>query len=207
MDCCEKDAAKLDVHQKAQRRTLYIVLGLNAFMFVIEGAFGLLHHSTGLLGDSLDMLGDAFMYGLTLAVINRGKMWQARASLVKGLLMGVLGLGVVFEAIHKLSFSHVLPIASTMGAISFLALATNVFCAWLLAQHRSDNLNMKSVWLCSRNDALSNVGVMISGALVSFTHSAWPDAVAGIIIAIIVLKSAAEILQASRRELGSLRAS
>jgi len=191
----------MSARHESQRRALYVALGLNLGMFFIESTTGILHHSTGLLADSVDMLGDTGIYALTIMAIHKSTRWQAGASLTKGITMGVLALAVLFEATHKLFFSHALPTASIMGGISVLALTVNIFCAWILLKFRSDNLNMKSVWLCSRNDALANVGVMLGGLLVALTHSAWPDAVVGLGIASIEMKSAVSIISESRRHL------
>lgn len=201
MECCDEKVSGLNLKHVAQKRALYVALFLNVLMFGVEIVSGFLHHSTGLLADSVDMLGDAGMYGLTVVAIHRSRRWQAGASFAKGALMAILSLSVMVEAIHKLLISHELPTANVMGIVSVLALAVNLGCAWLLLRFRSDNLNMKSVWLCSRNDALANLGVLIGAVLVGVTNSAWPDALIGIAIAIISMKSSVLILKESRDDL------
>lgn len=201
MDCCDHNAESLDLRHSAQRKALLIALFLNLAMFFVEGIAGIINHSTGLLADSVDMLGDTGIYAVTILGIHRSARWQANASLSKGVVMALLAFGVFFEASHKLLFSHAIPTASVMGIVSVIALAVNVTCAWLLLKFRSDNLNMKSVWLCSRNDMLANIGVIVGGLFVALTNSALPDAIIGMAIASIELKSAASIISASRHQL------
>ena len=183
------------------RKVLFITLGLNLAMFLIESIAGILSDSSGLLADSLDMLGDAAMYGVTLLALRRSLRWQAKASLGKGIAMGVLAMGVLAESGHKLIYAHPIPTASAMGIVSILGLMANVLSAWLLMKHSSDNINLKSVWLCSRNDALANIGVLIAGGLVALTQSALPDALIGASIAMLGLKSAWDIVRESVSEL------
>lgn len=185
------------------RKVLLIALGLNFSMFLIESTAGVMNSSSGLLADSLDMLGDAAMYGVTLLALNRSTRWQAKASLWKGIAMATLAVGVLAESVHKLVYLHPVPTASAMGIVSILGLAANVSSAWLLMKYSSQNLNLKSVWLCSRNDALANVGVFIAGGLVALTQSALPDALIGAGIAILGLKSAWDVIKESLSELKS----
>lgn len=183
------------------RKVLFIALALNFGMFLIDSISGILNHSSGLLADSLDMLGDAAMYGVTLLALRRSPRWQAKASLWKGIAMCALALGILAESGHKLIFAHPLPNASAMGLVSMLGLAANVASAWLLMKHSTENLNLKSVWLCSRNDALANIGVLIAAGLVFVTESALPDALIGAAIAMLGLKSASDIVRESNLEL------
>jgi len=149
-----------------------------------------------LLADSADMLGDALVYGFSLYVLTRDESWQARAALLKGLFMLAFGLGVAAEAIYK-TLHPILPHGETIGLIGLLALAANTGCFLLLYRHRADNLNMSSVWLCSRNDLFANAGVILAGIAVIYSQSRWPDIIVGGIIAVLFLKSAVSVLQQS----------
>ncbi len=142
-------------------RVLWIVLAINALMFLVEGWAGLLAHSTSLLADALDMLGDALVYGFSLFVLARSARWHAGAALAKGGFMLAFGLGVLGEGLYKV-FHPVMPGVGTMGVVGGIALAANLVCFLLLYRHRGDNLNMSSTWLCSRNDLIANVGVLLA---------------------------------------------
>ena len=179
---------------------LWIVLAINAAMFLVEGAAGVLAHSTSLLADALDMLGDALVYGFSLFVLVRSARWQAGAALAKGAFMLVFGLGVLGEAIYKV-FHLVMPDVATMGVVGGLALAANLTCFFLLYRHRSDNLNMRSTWLCSRNDLVANVGVLLAAGGSYVLASRWPDLVIGAIIAGLFLASSLSVLRESIRSL------
>src|SRR5262249_49055231 len=155
-DCCD---IRGDIPAR-QRRILQIVLCVNAAMFLAELGAGLVAHSTALLSDAVDMLGDAIVYGFSLYAVVRGPMWQARAALWKGSIMAVFGLGVLAEVIVKI-IQGVLPSAEVIGVVGVVALAANVSCLVLLARHRGADINMRSAWLCSRNDVMANAGVML----------------------------------------------
>ena len=157
--CCEDKSCEYALRE-SHSRVLWIVLAVNAVMFLAEGAAGLLAHSTSLLADALDMLGDALVYGFSLFVLARSARWQAGAAFAKGAFMLVFGLAVLGEAIYKV-FHPVMPSVATMGIVGGLALAANLVCFFLLYRHRGDNLNMSSTWLCSRNDLIANIGVLL----------------------------------------------
>jgi cation diffusion facilitator family transporter len=194
--CCEKKGAELSQLQGRQRRVLYIVLWINAAMFLIEGGAGLLAHSTSLLADALDMLGDALVYGFSLFVLARSMRWHAGAALAKGGFMLVFGLAVMAEAAHKIAHP-VMPSVETMGMIGGLALAANLICFFMLYRHRGDNLNMSSTWLCSRNDLIANTGVLCAAAGSYLLASHWPDVVVGMAIASLFIHSAWQVLTQS----------
>lgn len=179
---------------------LWIVLAINAIMFIVEGLAGLFAHSTSLLADALDMLGDTLVYGFSLIVLTRSSRWQASAALAKGVFMLAFGLGVMGEAIYKV-FYPVMPDIGMMGAIGTLALGANLICFIMLYRHRSDNLNMSSTWLCSRNDLIANVGVLLAAGSSYALISRWPDIIVGAIIAGLFLSSAYSILRQSLRAL------
>jgi Co/Zn/Cd efflux system component len=184
-----------------QRRVLQIVLWVNAAMFVTEFGASLVAHSTALLSDSVDMLGDAIAYGFSLYAVARGPVWQARAALLKGTIMAAFGLGVLAEVTLKV-IRGVVPAADVIGAVGVVALVANVLCLVLLARHRNDDINMRSAWLCSRNDVVANAGVLLAAVGVGLTSTAWPDITIGLAIAVMFGASAIAIIRAARRELG-----
>jgi cation diffusion facilitator family transporter len=188
-------------------RVLWIVLVINAVMFFVEGSAGLVARSTSLLADALDMLGDALVYGFSLFVLARSTRWQAHAAMAKGGFMLVFGLGVLGEASYK-ALHPAMPEVETMGVIGGVALAANLGCFFLLYRHRSDNLNMSSTWLCSRNDLIANIGVLLAAGSGYLLASRWPDIIVGAIIACLFFGSALGVLRQSlqaRRALASSR--
>lgn len=195
-DCCEQKTVELTTLRQRQSQVLWVVLAINTVMFGVELVAGLLGRSTALLADSLDMLGDATVYGFSLFVLDRGLRWRNRAALLKGLIMAAFGAGVLTEAIMK-AVTGIMPSGQTMGLIGMVALAANLFCLLLLVRHRHDDLNMRSTWLCSRNDIIANLGVLVAAGLVLLVHSRWPDILIGSAIALLFLASAFGVLRAS----------
>lgn len=191
--CCEDKVGELRSLRARQGRVLYVVLAINAVMFLFEFVSGWLARSTALLGDSLDMFGDASVYALTLYALHRSERMRAGAALAKGVLMLVFGLVVIGDAARK-SVLGVLPDAGWMGAVGLIALAANTVCFLLLYRHRGDDLNMRSTWLCSRNDLIANTSVIGAAVLVSVTGSLWPDVAIGVAIAALFLHSAWHVL-------------
>lgn len=194
--CCDSKSSELEAIREKQGTVLKIVLLINLIMFFVEAISGFMARSTSLLADSLDMLGDAFVYGFSLYAIGKTPRWGASTSLLKGSIMLLFGIGVLFEATRRF-LSPETPVAATMGLVGGLAFAANVTCAILLMRHRNDDLNMRSTWLCTRNDVVANIGVMIAAAAVGFTQSRWPDLVVGVAISTLVLKSAYSVLKES----------
>lgn len=195
-DCCDDKSCEVALLKKDHTGVLLAVLAINGAMFLVEAIAGIRAHSTGLLGDSLDMLGDSLAYGISIYVVGRSDRWNAGAAAFKGILMGVLGVGVLVEASWKL-IHPVQPTVMAMGAIGMLALAANLVCLGLLWKSRADDMNMRSVWLCSRNDIVANLGVLGAAALVRWTGSAWPDIAVGVCIAGLFLRSSFEVLRTS----------
>lgn len=169
-------------------------------MFVVELIAGLASGSTALLSDSLDNLGDALTYGLSLYVISRGARSKAHVAVFKGLLITAAGLFVLGQVGYKMFFPTV-PVFETMGAVSLLALAANGVCLGLLWRHRTDDINMSSVWECSRNDIASNISVSIAAAGVWLLQSGWPDILIGLGLACLFLSSAYRVLRSAFAEL------
>jgi Co/Zn/Cd efflux system component len=182
-----------------QRRVFRIVLWINATMFLVEAVAGILSNSTALLADSVDMLGDAIIYGFSLYVVGRGSVWQGRAALMKGLIMAAFGVGVLVQVAFKVAHGLV-PTAEVMGVVGVLVLAANAYCLLLLWRHRDDDINMRSSWVCSRNDVIGNAGVLLAAAGVTLTGSAWPDIVIGLLVTGVFCLSAILILRDVRRE-------
>jgi len=203
-DCCNDKACEIDALRERQSSTLKIVLGINAVMFVVELTAGLLGHSVSLVADSLDMLGDALVYGFSLYVVARSSAMKARAALLKGIIMAGFGLFVLGQAIYRIVYPQ-LPVFETIGVIGLLALAANGICFYLLWRHRADDINMSSVWLCSRNDIIANISVLFAAAGVWLSHSGWPDIVVGLALAALFLRSSLHVLRESIRELRAAR--
>lgn len=203
--CCEQKAEEIKTFRGEHRKVLIVVLVINAVLFIVEAGAGLLAHSTALLADSLDMLGDSLVYGFSLYVLSRSTAWKAMAALLKGLVMAIFGVGVLTEVVYKLS-AAVVPTAETMGIIGVLVLLGNGFCFLLLFRHRSDDLNMRSTWLCSRNDIIANLSVLLAAVGVRFFNAAWPDILVGAVIAGVFLKSALTVVSESFDELQKLKA-
>lgn len=172
-----------------ERRILVIVLIINAAMFAVEFSAGLAASSTALLADSLDMLADAIIYAISLFVLGRASHWRARAALTSGLFQLVLGIGIAIEAIVKL-FVDGLPDTAAMGLFGLLALVANTICFILLTRFRDGDINLRATWICSRNDMIGNVGVLLAAGLVMWSGSAIPDIVIGLVIAAVVVHSA-----------------
>ncbi len=201
-DCCTDKSCEIEALRNRQGSVLKTVLAINAAMFLFEGGAGILAHSTALLADSLDMLGDSLVYGFSLYVLGRGERWQSISALLKGLIMAGFGLYVLGEAAYRVLYP-VLPVAKAIGGVGLLALLANSVCLTLLWRHRGDDINMHSVWLCSRNDIIANTSVLLAGAGVWLTGSGAPDIVVGFLIALVFLRSAIHVLV---RAVSSLKA-
>ncbi len=199
-NCCEDKACEMTALREKHRRVLQIVLLINALMFMVESISGWKAHSTALIADSLDMLGDALVYGLSLYVLARSGREQAMVALIKGIFMLVFGLGVLAEAAYKVVYP-VMPVVEVMGVVGALALMANLLCFFLLFTHRQDNVNMSSTWLCSRNDLFANVGVLFAAGLSYALASGWPDIIVGTLIATLFLSSAFRVVQQAKAEL------
>ena len=182
------------------RRVLWIVLGINATMFVVELGASWTSDSVSLLADSIDFFGDAGNYAISLAVLGMGLGTRARAALFKAACMGGFGLFVIGKALWNLR-AGTLPEPATMGVVGFLAMTVNVGVALMLYRFRSGDANMRSVWLCSRNDALSNVAVMLAALAVFGTASAWPDLLVAGVMAVLALSSSWSVVRQARGEL------
>ena len=195
-------ASHIEADTVAYRRVLWIVLAINGAMFAGETVAGWWGRSVALQADALDFLGDAATYALTLAVLGLGLRWRAMAAAIKGASMAVFGLWVLAMTVyHGLAGS--LPNAPLMGSVGSLALVANVVSAALLYRHRSGDANRRSVWLCSRNDVIANLAVIIAGAGVWASASGWPDLMVGAAIAALALSSSVQVLRQARAEMAA----
>ena len=182
------------------RRVLWAALIINAAMFAIELAGGLRSGSVSLLADAIDFFGDAANYGISLLVLGMALSWRARAALLKGLSMGAFGVFVLGRAAWSAAAGTV-PEPLTMGAIGALALLANVSVAAMLYAWREGDANMRSVWLCSRNDAIGNLAVMAAALGVSGTGSGWPDLAVAAVMGLLALTAARAVIQQAWAEL------
>jgi Co/Zn/Cd efflux system component len=203
--CTIESQGRDSVTNPAWRRALWIALVLNLAMFVVELAAGLQADSVSLLADAVDFAGDAANYGLSLAVLGMAAVWRSRAALVKGLSMTAYGLFVIGKAAWVLH-SGTVPEPLTMGVVGAIALVVNTGVAVLLYTFRTGDANMRSVWLCSRNDALSNLAVMLAALGVFGTGSAWPDLVVAGVMAALALSAGVTVVREARRELAAVPA-
>ena len=201
-DCCEDKTCAVETLRERQGSTLKLVLLINALMFGVVLAAGLIAGSTALLSDSLDNLGDALTYGLSLYAVSRGERSKAKVALFKGGLILTAGLFVLGQVGWRI-FVPTVPAFETMGAVSLLALAANGACLALLWKHREEDINMSSVWECSRNDIAANVSVFVAAGGVWLTGSGWPDLAIGLALAILFLRSAARVLRGAVSQLNS----
>jgi Co/Zn/Cd efflux system component len=192
-ECCEVREIP-----REQRRILQVVLLINAVMFITESVAGIMAHSTALFADSLDMLGDAIVYGFSLYVIGRGVAWQARAALLKGLTMAAFGIGLLVQVAFKIAHG-VTPTVEVMGLVGTLAFAANLGCLALLWRRRGDDINMRSAWICSRNDVIGNAAVLVAAGAVAVTGSPWPDIVIGLLVASVFGRSAVQVVREASR--------
>lgn len=195
--CCQHHDAPTTARL---RRILIIVLIINAGMFGVEIFAGFAAKSVALQADALDFLGDAATYAITLFVLTMSIRWRAAAALLKGISMGLFGLFVIAAAVWQ-AINGTLPGFEIMGTIGFAALAANVICALMLFGFREGDSNMRSVWLCSRNDAIGNVAVMIAAAGVFATDTGWPDVIVAGIMATLALTASWQVVRHALEEL------
>ena len=181
------------------RVILWTVIALNGGMFLIELLAGKLAGSQALQADALDFLGDSVTYGMSLAVIGLSLRVRSTAAMIKGVSLMTMGVWILGSTLYQILYLDV-PKAEIMGFIGFLALATNVAAVLLLRRYKDGDANIRSVWLCSRNDAIGNLAVMGASLTVFFTQSAWPDIVVALAMAGLFLHSASLILHQSRLE-------
>lgn len=186
------------------RRVLWVALAINVLMFVVEIGGGVSAGSSALQADALDFLGDAANYGISLFVLSSAMIVRARASLIKGATMAAFGCWVVGHAIYQ-STTGLVPEPSVMSLVGILALASNVLVALLLYRYRTGDSNMRSVWICSRNDAVGNIAVVAAAAGVFSTQRGWPDIAVALIMGVLSLSGAWQIVRHAERDLTKSR--
>ncbi len=196
--CCGHEA-RFDGVSDDYKRRLWLVIAINAAMFAVEMGAGQLAGSQALKADALDFLGDALTYGISLAVIGASLRTRSLAAMGKGLSLLLMGLWVLGSTLYQVFFVG-LPQAHVMGAIGFLALAANLASVLILVRYKDGDANVRSVWLCSRNDAIGNVAVMLAALAVWGTGTGWPDLIVAGIMAGLFLNSAVQILVQALRE-------
>jgi Co/Zn/Cd efflux system component len=197
-NCCAPPSAK--VPHGRYRRVLWVALAINAVMFAAELASGLYAHSTSLLADAVDFFGDTANYALSLFVIGLAPVWGSRAALVKAAAMAGFGIFVLVRVALQFG-SSVVPDAPTMGVVGTLALCANLACAALLYAFREGDANMRSVWLCTRNDAIGNVAVLLAALGTWGMAAGWPDLLVATGMAILALRAAWSVVGHARAEL------
>lgn len=201
-DCCEIPKNDTSAANPAYKRILWVALVLNSIMFFAEFAASFLADSVSLQADSIDFLGDAANYGVSLYVLSSSIKTRAWASIIKGSTMGLFGIWVIVEVIIN-SFVGALPEASTMTMLGALALAVNVSVAVMLFRFKGGDSNMASVWLCSRNDAIGNLAVIIASFGVHYTSTMWPDLVVALGMGLLSTHSSYLIIKKAKSELSS----
>jgi Co/Zn/Cd efflux system component len=198
--CCSPPSPDKGANTPAYRRILWVALGINLAMFGVEVLSGLGAQSVSLLADSLDFLGDAANYGVSLFVLGMALQWRARASLLKGVTMAAFGLWILFMTARHAIVGTV-PDAPVMGVVGALALVANVTVAALLYRFRNGDSNMASVWICSRNDAIGNLAVLLAAAGVFGAGAGWPDFAVGAVMSGLALYGAWQIVRQAMTEL------
>lgn len=202
--CCGGCEPGPPVQDKAWKRVLWIALLINAAMFVVEIFAGVTAHSASLKADALDFLGDSANYAISLGVAGLALQWRARAALLKGASLFLLGLWVLVNSLW-MAMTGTLPQAETMGIIGVLALIANISCAVMLWRHRNGDANRRSVWICSRNDAIGNIAVVAAALGVFGTGTGWPDILVATILAGLGVSGGWHIMQQARSELAEVR--
>lgn len=197
--CCD-DSCAVEALRDRQRGTLRAVLGINAVMFLVMVVVALYAASTALLADSLDNLGDALTYGLSLYAVSRGAATKARVALFKGVLILAAALVVAAQIVWRL-VEPATPVFELMGVFSLVGLAANSLCLLLLWRFRHDDVNMSSVWECSRNDIAGNLSVFLAAGAVWLTGAGWPDLVVATGLLVLLLRSSARVITSARSEL------
>jgi cation diffusion facilitator family transporter len=199
-DCCENKSCAVEAMKVNQSKTLKMVLAINIFLFVVVFTSGLIAKSTGLMSESLDDLGDAITYALSLFVIYKSNQAKARVALFKGLLILIGALFVLSQVIQHI-IDHTTPIFEIMSAVGVIALLGNLTCLYLLTKHKDQDINMSSVWECSRNDIANNVAVIIASIIVWFTHTGWADILVGLALSIFLLRSSYKVITSALKEI------
>ncbi|HEX4878271.1 MAG TPA: cation transporter [Limnobacter sp.] len=198
--CPSDQAAQSSIDNPGFRKVLWFALIANALMFALEIGASWASGSVSLLADALDFGGDAANYALSLFVLGMALQTRARAALLKGISMGLYGLGVLAFALYA-AFKGSVPTHTTMGIVAVLALAVNVGVAAMQYRYRNGDSNMRSVWLCSRNDAIGNLAVLAAAVLVGLSQTAWPDLLVAALMAFLGLSASVAVIRQARAEM------
>lgn len=198
-NCSHAAQAMTQNTDRARRRVLWIVLAINLLLFAGELGVGWWADSSALQADSLDSLGDALVYGLSLWVVGGTLRQRSKAVFLKGGIQAVFGFAVLIE-VGRGAWFGAEPLAPIMAVAAAAALVGNLICFALLTRFRSDDMNMRSVWLCSRNDLVNNAGVILAAGLVAWLNSPWPDLLMGTLIALLFLRTSATVLRGGWRD-------
>ena len=185
---------EMEAQNDQERKTLMIVLGINAFMFVFELVFGLVAESTGLIADSLDMFADASVYSIGLYAVGKSAALKGKAAQLSGIVQIVLAVLVLFDVLRRFLLSSE-PVSILMMGVGLIALVANSICLSLISKHRDGGIHMRASVIFSTNDVIANIGVVVSGALVWALGTRYPDLVIGLIIAAVVLRGGIHILK------------
>ena len=196
---------EVTINDESQKRVLVWLLGINAFMFVIELGVGLLADSTALIADSMDMLADAIVYGIGLYAIGKSIIHKANAAKVSGYFQLVLGLLILIDIVRRSIYGSE-PVSFLMMAMGGVALIANVICLVIIRNHKNDEVHMRASWIFSANDVIANLGVICAGILVVLTDTRWPDIAVGSIVACVVLRGARLILTDANNEIREAQA-
>lgn len=196
--CC--DDVKFDGMDPKYKRALILVIIINAFMFLVEMPMGFVGDSHALKADALDFLGDTFTYAISLAVIGKAASLRAKAAMFKGISLLVMGIWVLGSTLYSVVYLNE-PVAMIMGSVGLAALAANLLSVLLLVRYKDGDANVRSVWLCSRNDAIGNVMVIIAASGVWASGTGWPDVIVAGIMASIFISGAISIIKQARHEL------
>jgi len=199
---CGCNSLNFDGASARYKRVLWLVIAINALMFLVEMGASVASNSMALRADALDFLGDSFTYAITLLAIGHSLRWRASAAMFKGVTLALMGIWVLGSTIYRL-FILGMPNEMIMGSVALLAFLANLISVLLLLKYREGDANVRSVWLCSRNDAIGNVAVMIAAGVVYMTGSHWPDLLVAFFMALLFLSSSSQII---RQAYGELRA-
>lgn len=204
-ECCGHNS-QFDGATPAFRRTLWLVIAINAVMFLVEMPMGFIANSEALKADSLDFLGDTATYTISLLVIGKAVTVRAKAALFKGASLSLMGIWVLGSTLYHIVYSNV-PVAQLMGGVAAAAFTANLISVLLLYRFRAGDSNVRSVWLCSRNDAVGNLAVVIAASGVWLSSTPWPDLVVALIMASLFLSSAVSIYRQAMSELAHEKSS
>lgn len=198
--CCENKNCAIEAMKKKQSKTLKIVLLINIVLFFLTASYAFVANSASLFTDSLDDLGDAITYALSLYVVYKSNVAKAKVALFKGLLILAGALFVLSQVIiHVIDKS--VPLFETMGMVAFIALLGNLTCLFLLTRHKDEDINMSSVWECSKNDILNNSAVILAALIVGITGNGWADVIVGFILAALLIRSSIKVIKSSYAEI------